>query len=182
MSAEYLREATTAYLGRYMPSVFQLKQVLWRKIDKNIRMRGAGNRADYAEMIQAELEYRKQTGALDDLRFAEAWVESLHKKGKSRLQIKVKLQQKGIESAIIQQSLEMLEDDVLDYALEAAIQYARKRRFGPFQMDVQKRENRRQKDIAAMMRAGHAYDSIRKIMACQTLDEIELLYQDLGFE
>lgn len=181
MSAEYLREATTQYLERYMPSEFQLKQVLRRKINKNIHLRGSGNREDYEAMIAEELSYRKKTGALDDHRFTDAWVESLHRKGKSKIQIQVKLQQKGIARFIIEKALEQLDDGEQDYALEAAIKYARKRRFGPFQLDPQKREARRQKDIAAMMRAGHSYDNIKKIMACQTLDEIEELCDNLGF-
>ena len=191
MSAEYLREATTEYLERYMPSTFQLKQVLWRKIDKNIQMRSSENRENtententenrenrskYETMVQEELDYRKETGALDDRRFAEAWVESLHKKGKSKLQIRVKLQQKGIDNSLIQQVLEKRQEDEPDYALSAAIQYAQKKRLGPFQSDSKKREERYQKDVAAMMRAGHTYDNIKKIMACHTLDEIAELY------
>ena len=178
MTADYLRGATSQYLGRYVPSEYQLKQVLWRKIDKNIRVRGSGDRSAYEMMVVDELTYRQKTGDLDDVRFAAAWVESLHRRGKSKLQIRVKLQQKGIAKTTIAKSLEVLEEGEEDHALIAAIRYARKRRCGPFQLDPKKRIDRKQKDVASMMRAGHSYDCIKKIMACQTLDEIEELEQE----
>ena len=181
MTADYLRGATSQYLGRYVPSKYQLKQVLWRKINKNIRDRGSGNRSDYEMMVVDELAYREKTGDLDDVRFADSWVESLHRRGKSKLQIRVKLQQKGISKTIITKSLEVLEEGEEDHALIAAVRYARKRRFGPFQTDLKKRIDRKQKDVAAMMRAGHSYDCIKKIMACQTLDEIEEIENNQGF-
>ncbi len=181
MTAEYLREATTQYLERYMPSEFQLKQVLWRKIDKNIHLRGSGNRSEYGAMIMEELRYRKEIGALDDQRFAAAWVESLHTKGKSKIQIRVKLQQKGIDRCIINKALIPLDDEEQDFAFEAAVRYARKRRFGPFQVDPQKRKERYKKDVAAMMRAGHSYENIKKIMACESLEDIFRLDENLRF-
>ena len=132
-------------------------------------------------MIMEELRYRKEIGALDDQRFADAWVESLHKKGKSKLQIRVKLQQKGVAHSIIDNALIPLEDEEQDFALEAAVRYARKRRFGPFQIDPKKRVERYKKDIAAMMRAGHSYENIKKIMACESLEDIFRLDENLRF-
>ena len=177
MSADYLREATSDYLQRYSPSEQQLRQVLWRKIDKNIRLRGEGDRYDYTEMIDAEIEYRHSIGALNDEILANAWAESLHRRGKSAIQIRASLRSKGFSGTNIDQSFEQFEQSAEDLALEAAIVYARKKRLGPFQSNEEKRRARQKKDIASMIRAGHNYACVKRIMACSSESEAEELLE-----
>jgi regulatory protein len=71
------------------------------------------------------VERLQRAGLLDDMRFANAWVENradLHPRSKRALAYELK--QRGIEQQLIQQSLEQFDDDQAAY--QAALQKSRK--------------------------------------------------------
>ena len=74
---------------------------------------------------------------------------------------------------IIEQSIEQVFDQMKNPRLDAAITYARKRKLGVFRNNPKIQQERRQKDIASMMRAGHPYDLVKKIFECSSIDEVE---------
>jgi regulatory protein len=77
------------------------------------------------------------------------------------------LHQAGIEADLRGETL----DAAAEGADEAAITLARRRRFGPFG-DGADDPGVRQKQIAAMIRAGHGFDVARRIVDAPTEDSL----------
>ena len=178
ITAKVLRESAVRYLDRYAPSVEQFRRVLIRKVDKTIRERGEGSRQEALILVEEEIQRRIAGGELHDQRVAEDWTAYLHRQGKSVLQIRGKLYQKGISTPLINAAISTLQEERTWLAFDSAVTYARKRRFGPFRATVEERKLRQQKDIASMLRAGHSYAVVREIIDCLDLDELELLIQE----
>ena len=114
-----------------------------------------------------------ERGALNDARFTRSWVEQLDRKGVSRRAIVAKMREKGIESELVIAELSRLDNEGGDRELRRAIAYARRRRLGPAQRDPQRREARRQKDLAAMARAGFAYGIARRVIESEDLTGLD---------
>jgi len=160
-------------LNRYVPSVEQFRIVLIRKVDRTIQACGDGDRETALELVEKEIQNRIETGELHDRNFAINWVEYLQQKGKSLQQIRSTLYQKGISKAIIQDAITGKED----VSFEVALIYAKKRGFGPFRRTVSDRL-RKQKDIAAMLRAGHPFDVVQQILSCSDFEALERLKEE----
>ena len=58
--------------------------------------------------------------------------------------------------------------------------YVRRRRFGPWRMEPGKRAERREKDLAAMMRAGHRYGMAKKVLGLETLEDFLTLEEEIA--
>ena len=67
-----------------------------------------------------------------------------------------------------------------DPALQAAVAYVRRRRFGPWRLDPGKRSERREKDLAAMVRAGHRYGVAKKVLGLETLEDFLTLEEEVA--
>jgi regulatory protein len=80
------------------------------------------------------------------------------------------LRQAGIEAA----DAEALAPDIAGRAGQAALVFARRRRIGPFGPAGDDRAAR-ERQLAAMLRAGHAFDLSRRIVAARSEDELREL-------
>ncbi|MEX6505407.1 regulatory protein RecX [Jiella sp. M17.18] len=150
VSAEWLMRAAAHYVERYATSVENLRRVLRRKVMR--RALAAGDDPGRHEaLIETTLARLVDLGLVDDRSFAEGRAASLRRRGTSRSMTAAKLRQKGVDGEMIN---EVLAEDETDEAT-AAFAYARRRRLGPFRL--RQRAERRDKDVAAMVRAGHAY-------------------------
>ncbi len=56
--------------------------------------------------------------------------------------------------------------------IQAAIAYAKKRGFGPFRRDEEKRKIKREKDIQSMVRAGHMYHNSKFVIDAEDIDAL----------
>jgi regulatory protein len=92
-----------------------------------------------------------RTGLIDDTRYAEARVASLRRRGGSARAIQAKLAQKGVPKDAIAAALEGEPED----EHTAAHALARRRKLGPYRPG--ERGPYRDKDLAAMARAGFSY-------------------------
>lgn len=170
LTEQLLRDHAAWYLERWWPSADRLRRVLCRKADRHAR--GPDERKQGHAMAAAIVRERVESGALDDRRFAAAWVEELHRKGASRRKIHAKLREKGVSGDIVKAALEALEAEVEgDPELLRGIAYARRRRLGPLRAP-DKRGERRQKDLAAMARAGFSFDIAKKVVDADDLDQL----------
>jgi len=151
--------------------VAQLRRVLIRHVDRNHR-RWGGDREAAREGIDPLLDELVESGALNDARFARNWVEQLDRKGMSRLAIRSKMREKGIDGDLVQAELTRVDGQEGNRELLRAIAYARRRRLGPAQTDVQRREARRKKDLAAMARAGFGYGIAKRVVDSEDLDDL----------
>lgn len=178
----WLQRAALYYLERYSASSAQLQRVLARKVETRLRLRGEAGDAEIAgparAMVAGIVEQAVSGGYVDDASYARAHVASLRRRGGSQRAIMAKLREKGLDPALI---TEALAADVAAHSdadagddpearaqreYEAAEAYARRRRLGPHRIPPQ--PERRDRDIAAMARAGFAL-----ALAIRVIDGIE---------
>ena len=150
ITAEYLFRAAAHYIERYATSSRNLGCVLERKVRRRAQARGeaeAGHEATIAATVKRFVELK----LVDDAVFAETKLASLRRRGTSTRMAAAKLAEKGVERNLIETTLAADESD----DRTAADAYARRRRLGPYRL--RDREERRDRDVAAMVRAGFSY-------------------------
>lgn len=157
-----LEEMALGYVARFSTSAAKLERYLARKL----RERGwdeeeggaDGERPDPAAIAARYVEM----GYIDDEAYARARSSSLLRRGYGARRVEQTLWQDGIE--------ENLRSDMTPgeaSARHAALRMAQKRRFGPFgkkPADGAAHEKQREKQIAAMLRAGHSLDMARQMV------------------
>ncbi len=141
-----------AYVARFATSAAKLERYLHRKL----RERGwdGEDEPDISAMVQRYVE----RGYVDDEVYARAKANDLLRRGYGKRRVKQALGQAGIGESVA--------DDVapVEYtSRSAALHLARKRRFGPF-APSQVEPDRREKQIAAMLRAGHIFDHVLAVL------------------
>lgn len=151
------------YVGRYATTRARLASYLRRKVQE--RGWNGENPADFDTIVArcAELGY------VDDRAFAENRVASLGRRGYGERRIGSALQQAGIEREL---AAEVMPDEA--EAFDAAEAYAKRKRIGRFGPPVTD-PKLRQKQFAAMIRAGHSFDLAKRV-----LNEVTSLIQSEG--
>lgn len=153
----YLQRAAMAYLERYATSSEQLRRVLTRKVANRCRLRGE-DPAEFREAIDDVVAKSLRIGLVDDARYAEGRVASLRRRGGSARAIRAKLSIKGVDRDTIAAALEGSEDA----DEHAALTFARRRKLGPYRPG--ERLPYRDKDMAALARAGFSFGIVRRIV------------------
>ena len=179
VTPDSLQSAALRYLGRYASSTHNLREVLRRRVMRAARHHDI-DPAAAEKMISTIVAKLDRAGLLDDAAYAETRARSLHRAGASRRRIAAQLRRKGVAKSDIAAAMAALQQDVapndedadIDYL--AAIRYARRRRFGPYR-DAAKRSARRDKDLAAMARAGFSLDLARAVVDAEDVDALDAL-------
>ena len=141
------------YVERFATTRGRLADYLRRKV----RERGwEGAAAD----PQAVAERMAELGYVDDRAYAEAKAGAMARRGLGARRIAGAFRQAGIGEADAQ----ALAPTIRDGAIDAALAFARKRRFGPWAPVLADRPAA-QKQLAAMLRAGHDLALSRRILA-----------------
>ena len=167
ISPTWLERAALHYLERYSASTEMLRRTLARRVDKRARLRGE-DPAAFAEMIAATVARAVSAGLVDDARFADTRLATLRRRGTSARGVSAKLAAKGVPRDVVEAALEAEREAMPDgeaAAIEdqAARAYAKRRRLGPYRRpDL--RAPHRDRDLAALARAGFAYDRARRIV------------------
>lgn len=151
------------YVERYATTRAKLTAYLARKV----RERGFDGPVPD---LGAIAERFAELGYIDDLAFGEARAAAMGRRGLGRRRVMQALGQAGIEA-----------DDVAEIApqidgrrAQSAIAYARRRRIGPFGREAPDRPGR-ERQLAAMIRAGHDFDIARRIVAMAPGESVEPL-------
>ncbi len=117
-----------------------------------------GGQGDTDPPVQATVERYVELGYIDDEAYARMKSGSLLRRGYGGRRVRQALGEAGIA------------EDLRERAMpgeragrEAAMAYARRRRFGPFGAEPPEAD-RREKQIAAMVRAGHGFDAARALV------------------
>ncbi|MCB2065756.1 MAG: RecX family transcriptional regulator [Erythrobacter sp.] len=147
-----LEELALAYVARFATSAARLEAYLKRKL----RERGweGEDEPDLAAMVRRYVE----RGYVDDAAYARARAGDLLRRGYGGRRVRQALGQAGIGEREAQQAAPGEQA-----ARTAALHLARKRGFGPFALDPMPPE-KREKAIAAMLRAGHKFDHVRTVI------------------
>jgi len=152
LDAARLDELALGYVARFATSAAKLERYLRRKL------RERGWDGEREPDLPAVIRRYVELGYVDDEAFARARSGSLLRRGYGTRRIGEALREAGIGEAIRE---EVRPGEAAER--RAALALARKRGFGPFGSESLDRE-RRQKQIAAMLRAGHPLDSAREMV------------------
>ena len=161
----YLERAALHYLERYSASVAMLRQTLKRRVDKRCRLRGE-DASTFAEAIEATVARAVSAGLVDDARFTAGRLAALRRRGASARALSAKLAAKGVsreEVAAAMENERERADEGVDLEEAAAQAYAKRRRLGPWRRPGT-REGHRDRDLAAMARAGFGYALGRRVI------------------
>lgn len=156
-----LDEMALAYVARFATSAAKLDAYLRRKL------RERGWAGDGPPPVAALVERMVAAGYVDDAVFARAKTGGLLRRGYGQRRIAETLGAAGIAA-------EVLADLRPDAAAQrrAALTLARKRRFGPYgRADIDRAQ--RDKQISAMLRAGHPLDSARELVNAASVEAAE---------
>lgn len=164
---ERLTRSALHYLERYASSKSNLRRVLERKVNKACQALDL-DPDDFTAMIDTVLETVSRNGLVDDRLYAETKTASLRRRGGSRRKIEAQLSAKGVDRDTIANVLD--EDEHCDE--DAARTFARRRRLGPFR-PIGSRDDRRERDLAAMCRAGFSFDIAKRIIDAQPSDTLQ---------
>jgi regulatory protein len=168
---ERLRKAALYYIDRYATSAEHLKSVLMRRVTRSARLHETDQQEGqiWIDEIVADLVNR---GLVDDRAFAETRALSLHRGGASRRKIATALKVKGVGDEDIETALRALEETHANAELVAARNYARRRRLGPWRSPAERTE-RRDRDLAAMARAGFSFRMAQRVIDAADIDALE---------
>jgi regulatory protein len=150
-----------AYVARFATSAAKLEGYLARKL------RTSGWEGDAEPPIAALVERLVRAGYVDDEAYARARSTSLLRRGYGPRRVDQALGAAGI-GAPLRETVRG------DEAAErrAALAFAAKRRLGPFGPGPADRAAR-EKQIAAMLRAGHRLDSARELVNAPAIEAAE---------
>lgn len=172
VTLRYLENAATYYLGRYASCEENLKRVL----DRKVRKRNEGYAApgpEQSQWIEATAAKCVRLGLIDDAEYARARAFSMHRSGKSERVIRGTLKQKGVGEAEIGAAMRILRAEKGEsLELDAAIAYARRRRFGPFRTKPGDADKLR-KEMASFARAGYGFGLARKVVEASDLEVLQ---------
>ena len=170
-----LHEAALAYLGRGAATADSVKKTLERRIGnwarRSVRAGRdaegiAGDAAKARELIEEIVGRLREVGLVNDATFAENRARRMSDAGRSRRAISAHLAQKGVDAATVREAV----PHDAGAELGAALQFARRRRIGPFadEADVlTDREERRaveRKALGTLARAGFDWNVCDRVM------------------
>ncbi|WP_114395194.1 regulatory protein RecX [Oleisolibacter albus] len=181
VTPDYLERAALHYLERFASSSANLRRVLLGKVQRSAQQHGT-DPAEGTRWVDALIERYQRSGLLNDALYAEAKATGLQRRGGSTRRIRQTLMAKGVDEAHVEVALGALEGmDAGTADLRAALAYARRRRLGPFRADRdgtgEERTARRDKDVAALARAGFDLDTARRVIDA---DDADALIDDPG--
>jgi regulatory protein len=157
-----LRALALFYVGRFATTRGKLSSYLRRKIKE----RGwADDRFPDLERLVEEFAER---GYINDQSYAEGKTASLKRRGMGSYRIKSALQGAGIESDLINTLTHFDEQETQALALD----FARKRRMGPF-AERSPDDRLKKRWMAAFLRAGHKASDARLVLSLPTSEEAE---------
>ena len=154
LDAAHLRDLALHYVGRYATSEAKLRRYLGRKLFE----RGWAGEGAASETVGTVVARLAGLGYVDDRVFAEARGRGLTGRGFGARRVSADLGAAGIDRDLA------AEVAATGDPMAAAVAFARRRRFGPFDTAAPD-SDRRRKQFAAMMRAGHGVAETRRVLA-----------------
>ena len=158
-----LDELALAYVGRFATTRVKLASYLSRKI------RERGWAGEQPAEVEAVVERLAGLGYVDDSAFALSKSRSLTSRGYGSRRVNQALRAAGVGEEEGVEARQHAEAD----AVESALRFARRRRFGPFGEGKSDRAAS-EKALAAMLRAGHSFALSRAILALEPGAEIDI--------
>lgn len=172
LGAARLEEMALAYVARFATSRAKLEAYLARKL----RERGWEGEEGGGELAAAAIVERfVRAGYVDDAGYARMKAGSLLRRGYGARRIAQALGQDGIGEALRE---EVAPAEAA--ARMAALAYARKKGLGPFSRHGPPDAPLREKQIAAMLRAGHALSAARALVDAPDAEQAEAWVEEVS--
>lgn len=174
VSAQSLENAALFYLARFSAPSAQLRRVLLRRVDKSVKAHGT-DPAEGRRLVDELIERYRRSGLVDDAAYAAGKARSLRRRGISRVIIGRTLRAKGLSAADSDAALKRLASDETgagDGEFATAARLAQRKRLGPFRAQSERAELR-QRDMAALARAGFGYDVARRVVDAESANALE---------
>lgn len=163
-----LEELALAYVARFATTAAKLEFYLARKI----RERGLDEIDVDPAFVRQLVDRFVDKGFVDDAAFGQAKARDLLARGYGGRRVSDALRAAGVEEGLRRD----LAPDRLTMR-EAARIFAQRRQFGPFGAErdepADAARKRREKQLAAMVRAGHDFDTARQVVDAASEEEIE---------
>lgn len=171
VTARRLENIALHYLQRFATSAENLRRVLMRRVDRSAYHHDTDRDEGAAWVDDLVARYLK-SGLLDDHAYAEGRTTALLRRGVAPRTIRQRLHEKGVDPEAIDAALRAAAEENPDLDLVAAIRLARRRRLGPYRLGDDRGE-RRDKDLAALARAGFTYDTALAVIDAETPEALE---------
>ena len=160
LTAEALNWFALRYVERYATTREKLRKYLSGKL----RERGWAEEGQAP--IDALVDRFVELRYVDDRSYGETKAKSLERRGYGVRRVDQALMAAGIEADVREDIRSEVDEG------EAALAYARRKRIGPFAAEPPGPELR-QKQFAAMVRAGHPFDRVRAILGAETEADLD---------
>lgn len=174
VTAKYLENAAAFYLERYPSTAEGLRRVLHRRV-RRAEMADAPVVENVERAIDAIVAKFVAAGVINDQAFAQTKARALHRRGTSTRMTRHRLSLAGIDRDTLDKAMagldEELHADPERREWQAAAALARRRRLGPYRA-AETRKEYRQRDLAALARAGFDYDLARRIVDAKDVDSL----------
>lgn len=157
LDAAKLEELALAYVARFATSSAKLATYLKRKIRERGFDSEDDREPDIAGLIARLVERYIELGYIDDAAYARSRGEGLRQRGYGARRVEQDLRAAGIDEDV-RQDVAGTEHQ----GRQAAYRLAERRRFGPFGAPLDRKL--REKQIAAMARAGHSFDAAKAMV------------------
>lgn len=162
LDADKLNELMLAYVAKFATSRAKLGSYLSRKL----RERGWDGAGE--PPIEELVAKAARLGFVDDAAYALGKARSLTSRGYGERRVALALHAAGIDET----DGEAARGHAKDEAAEAALHFAKRRRFGPYAIKVPDPAER-EKQLAAMVRAGHGFRLAKAILELAPGSEID---------
>lgn len=174
ISATSLENSALHYLERFDSTAANLRRVLERKVRRAVAHPQASIDAEQARAWIAEVVAKMvRLGYVDDRRTARLKTESLFRRGVAPAMIRRRLALLGAPEDAVNEALAALAEDAGgDAGLAAAVTLARRKRLGPFGKP-ELRAERRDRDLAALGRAGFDWETAHRVVDAPTPEDLE---------
>lgn len=174
LTAASLENAAVHYLERFSASTHNLRRVLNNRVLR-ARRRGGEVPPDIDATIEMVIAKLARLKLVDDTAFAAQRSLSLRRRGGSARQIRGKLRMAGIDAEGIDQAVETADAEFADGGdgageLRAALRLAERRRLGPYRL--KERREYRERDLAALARAGFSLDTARRVIEAASAEAL----------
>lgn len=153
LDAARMEEMALAYVARFATSAGKLADYLKRKL------RERGWEGEDGPDIPALVDRFVQIGYVDDATYARSKAQGLLRRGYGARRIDQALGAAGIAEPLREESRGNEAE-----RRRAALVMARKRRFGPYGLGDRSDRALRERQVAAMLRAGHPLDHVREVV------------------
>lgn len=170
ITPDYLHNSGLHYLQRFPASSGHFRTVMMRKVDRSCHHHTTQDREECAKMVDALVEKFTGMGLLNDEGYSRGMVTSLRRRGLSARAINAKLSARGLSRDRITHALAEHDDERTEPELVAALRLARRKRLGPFSG-----QERQEKDLATLARAGFSYDIASRVTSMDAVEAEEIL-------